>query len=143
VIWNSTHIALGLPVAVLAALSGATGLASADARVSAAWLALVSAGLAAANGFLRSDARSLDSKRRSAAWRVLEADARRIAAQEGYQRPEDMSQAWASLLDQRKLILAGDYEAALGVSQGEAVRFAGSLVGRSLWVGGTEAERER
>ncbi|WP_260148775.1 hypothetical protein [Streptomyces sp. PanSC9] len=41
--WRLTHAALGLPAAVLAGISGATGLSSADARIPAAVLALVSA----------------------------------------------------------------------------------------------------
>jgi hypothetical protein len=126
--WNGAYIMLGLPSAVLAAVSAATGLSSANARVPAALLALVSASLTAASGFLRSDARAIDSRRRSSAWRVLEADARRLAALEGYQGADRMGRGWESLLEQRKLILAGDYEAALGVSRGEAVRFAGAYV---------------
>lgn len=45
--WHATHIFLGFPAAVLAAISGAAGLASADLRVPAALLALLAAGFSA------------------------------------------------------------------------------------------------
>lgn len=126
--WNGTFLVLGLPSAILAALSGATGLASTTARVPAAVLALVSAGLAAASGFLRSDAKALEARRRSSAWRAFEADARQVAANEGYQSALEIARAWSFLQTRRKFILAGDYEAVLGVVEGKQLKFTSNLV---------------
>ena len=53
----------------------------------------------------------------------------RIAARGGYRDAGAMGDAWGSLLEQCKLILAGDYEAALDESRGKAVRFASPLIG--------------
>jgi len=126
--WNGTFISLGLPGVILAALSGATGLASTHSRVLAATLALASACLTAASGFLRSDTRALDARRRGSAWRVLEADARLTAALDGYGSPQDIASAWSVLLEHRKSILAGDYETALGTSHGKPIKFTGSYI---------------
>jgi hypothetical protein len=126
--WNGAFISLGLPGAILAALSGATGLASTHTRVLAAGLALAAACLTAASGFLRSDTRALEARRRGSAWRVLEADTRLMAALDGYGSPQDIANAWSVLLDQRKSILAGDYEAALGMSHGKPIKFAGPYI---------------
>ena len=51
------HAALGLPAAVLAGSSGATGLSSESARIPAAVLALISAGLGSAIAFLKPEIR--------------------------------------------------------------------------------------
>lgn len=50
--WNIVYLALGLPTALVAAVAGAAGLASADGRVPAGVLAFVVAGAsgAAASG---------------------------------------------------------------------------------------------
>jgi hypothetical protein len=80
--WTIVDIGLGFPAAVLAGVSGAAGLASADARVPAALLALVSAGLAAGAGFLRSDVRCAANRRSRRVWGEVEAKARLLLAQE-------------------------------------------------------------
>ncbi|MDQ0842916.1 hypothetical protein [Streptomyces sp. V1I6] len=64
--WTKAHIALGFPAALLAGTAGAAGLATADARIPAALLALASAGFTAGAGFLRSDARL--PARRAMSW---------------------------------------------------------------------------
>jgi hypothetical protein len=75
--WRRTYYILGLPAAVLAGISGASGLASADNRISAAIIALVSAGLSAAATFLDSDQRAATSNAMSGAWQELADDTRR------------------------------------------------------------------
>ncbi|WP_327371484.1 hypothetical protein [Streptomyces sp. NBC_01217] len=80
--WTVVDIGLGFPAAVLAGVSGAAGLASADARIPAALLALVSAGLAAGAGFLRSDVRCAANRRSRRAWGEVEAGARLLLTQE-------------------------------------------------------------
>ncbi|MFJ6014975.1 hypothetical protein [Streptomyces sp. NPDC092952] len=74
-LWAVIDVVLGFPAALLAAVSGAAGLATADARVPAALLALVSAGLSAGAGFLRSDDRRVAHKRARTAWAALEGEA--------------------------------------------------------------------
>jgi hypothetical protein len=74
--WQSIHVSLGLSSTVLAALAGAAGLATTAGRVPAAILALISAGLAAANSFLRSDERFERNLSRRNAWQALERDIR-------------------------------------------------------------------
>lgn len=127
-IWSGAFMTLGLPSTILAALAGSTGLASADLRVSAAILALISAGLTAASGFLRSDQKALDAKRRESAWLVLEAEARLVAGLEGYGDATAVARAWSRLLEQRKQILAGGYESALGEANNQQVRFTGPYI---------------
>ncbi|MPY63267.1 hypothetical protein FNH08_40765 [Streptomyces spongiae] len=105
--WHSTHILLGFPAAVLAAISGAAGLASADLRVPAALLALLAAGFSAGEGFLRSDSRAAVNQRRKVAWRVLEAEARLVMAREAYTDPSTLYDALHLLLEQRKIAMVG------------------------------------
>ncbi|PBC80621.1 MULTISPECIES: hypothetical protein [unclassified Streptomyces] len=99
--WVKTDIALGFPAALLAGVSGAAGLASADARVPAALVALAAAGCAAGAGFLRSDSRRLANKRARQAWAFVEARARMKLAQDRV-LPEDL----AEVLDSRQAALA-------------------------------------
>lgn len=73
--WAKADIALGFPAALLAAVSGAAALASADARVPAALAMLVSAGFAAGAAFLRSERRRLANKWSRQAWAAVEAKA--------------------------------------------------------------------
>ncbi|WP_432073675.1 hypothetical protein [Streptomyces wuyuanensis] len=70
--WARADIALGFPAALLAGVAGATGLATADARIPAALLALASAGFAAGAGFLRSATRCRANKRARRAWAAVE-----------------------------------------------------------------------
>lgn len=104
--WSVTDIALGFPAAVLAGLSGAAGLASPDARVPAAVLALVSAGFSAGAGFLRSDVRRADNRRSRLAWARVEASARLLLAQEHQLDHEAVQQALRNLFDCRTRAIA-------------------------------------
>ncbi|HET6357817.1 hypothetical protein [Streptomyces sp.] len=99
--WTKAHIALGFPGALLAAISGAAGLATADARVPAALIALASAGFAAGSGFLRSDARRIANKRARWAWADLEGRAGLKLAHEQL-TPDDLRE----LLECRQAALA-------------------------------------
>ncbi|MEW1750001.1 hypothetical protein ACIQU1_18135 [Streptomyces angustmyceticus] len=99
--WVKVDIALGFPAALLAGVSGAAGLASADARVPAALVALVAAGFAAGAGFLRSDSRRLANKRARQAWAFVEARARMKLAKERV-LPEDLGE----VLESRQAALA-------------------------------------
>lgn len=120
-VWKTAHILLGLPATVLAAFSGATGLSSADARIPAAVLALTSAGFAAAFSFLQSDAKAARAKRCRNAWLVIEADARLSAAIDGYRAVPEMHRALVRLLEQRRAILAEDFDRAFELSQASTV----------------------
>ncbi|MFD7920838.1 hypothetical protein ACFV3R_16630 [Streptomyces sp. NPDC059740] len=96
--WAIADIALGFPAALLAAVSGAAGLATADARTPAALLALASAGLSAGAGFLRSGTRRTGHKRARRAWAALEGEAtlavtREQVDQESLRRLFEMRQA--------------------------------------------------
>ncbi|RKR86177.1 hypothetical protein BDK92_0399 [Micromonospora pisi] len=81
--WNIAYLALGLPTAIVAAVAGAAGLASADGRVPAAVLAFVVAGASGAATFLGAESRALEARRRASGWRALEADSRLVALFEG------------------------------------------------------------
>ncbi|AXK36630.1 hypothetical protein DVA86_32730 [Streptomyces armeniacus] len=80
--WAVVDICLGFPAALLAAVSGTAALATADARVPAAVLALLSAGFSAGAGFLRSDRRRVANKRARQAWAAVEAEASTVLARE-------------------------------------------------------------
>lgn len=104
--WSVIDIALGFPAAVLAGISGAAGLASADARIPAALLALVSAGFSAGAGFLRSDVRRAANRRSRGAWAEVEAGARLLLVQEPQLDPEAVQVALRTLFDTRARALA-------------------------------------
>lgn len=74
--WAQAYYLLGLPAAVLATVAGATGLISTTGRVTAALIALASAGLTAAATFLNSEQSHKVNDRLSAAWQTLADDAR-------------------------------------------------------------------
>jgi hypothetical protein len=74
--WDRAYLILGLPAAMLAAIAGATGLASTAGRVPAAVIALVSAGLSAAVIFLDSQKRAATDRALSGGWAQLAGDAR-------------------------------------------------------------------
>lgn len=99
--WAKADIALGFPAALLAAVSGAAALASADARVPAALGTLVSAGFAAGAAFLRSERRRLANKWSRQAWAAVEAKAAVLLAREGI-GPADL----AELFEGRQAALA-------------------------------------
>ncbi|MCX4734356.1 hypothetical protein [Streptomyces sp. NBC_01363] len=104
--WTVVDIGLGFPTAVLAGVSGAAGLASADARVPAALLALVSAGLAAGSGFLRSDVKCAANRRSRRAWGEVEAKARLLLAQEPELDRVDGQEALRAIFQARQAALA-------------------------------------
>ncbi|MEU0373083.1 hypothetical protein ABZ070_23005 [Streptomyces sp. NPDC006283] len=99
--WTRVHIALGFPAALLAGTAGAAGLATADARIPAALLALASAGFAAGAGFLRSDFRCRANKRARQAWAALEGRATVKLTRERL-TPEDLG----DLLEYRQAALS-------------------------------------
>lgn len=107
--WTRLDIALGFPAALLAGTAGAAGLATADARIPAALIALASAGFAAGAGFLRSDTRRRANKRARHAWADVEGRATVKLAQERL-TPDDLGE----LLERRQAALAAyDGEASL------------------------------
>ncbi|MFG3354971.1 hypothetical protein [Streptomyces sp. NPDC048001] len=99
--WNTAHILLGFPAALLAGTAGAAGLSSADARVPAALIALASAGFAAGAGFLRGDVRCQANKRARGAWGAVE-DAATLALS----RPHPSTDDLAALFPLRQAALA-------------------------------------
>ncbi|WP_351233268.1 hypothetical protein [Streptomyces sp. NPDC002133] len=100
-LWHATYLSLGFPAAVLAGISGAAGLASAEARVPAAILALLAAGFSAGSTFLRADARHMTNLRRRYAWQNLETRARLILAYDAYEGPEHLHTALLGLHELR------------------------------------------
>lgn len=100
-LWNATHLTVGFPAAVLAGISGAIGLASANARGTAAALALLSAGLVTGASFLRADAHQMVNLQRRYAWQKLEARARLVLAYEGHGPSEKLHAALLTLLEMR------------------------------------------
>ncbi|MFH8663237.1 hypothetical protein [Streptomyces afghaniensis] len=110
--WGVIDIVLGFPAAVLAGLSGAAGLASPDARVPAAVLALISAGLSAGAGFLRSDVRRAENRRSRLAWAEVEAGARLLLTQEDHVDREAIQEALRLLFDSRTKAIATHTEGA-------------------------------
>jgi hypothetical protein len=103
-LWNATYLLLGLPAAVLAGVSGAAGLASPNARVAAAVLALLSAGFTAGSGFLRAEGRQQANLLRRYAWQEVEVRARLVLAREAYQGEEELYAALCGLLELRKAV---------------------------------------
>jgi hypothetical protein len=103
-LWNATHLILGFPAAVLAAVSGAAGLASSDARVPAAVLALLAAGFSAGAAFLRAEARQLANLRRRYAWQEVEVRASLALAREAYMSEDDLYNALSQLLELRRAV---------------------------------------
>ncbi|MEU1280617.1 hypothetical protein [Streptomyces sp. NPDC005805] len=99
--WNKAHILLGFPAALLAGTAGAAGLATPDARIPAALIALASAGFAAGAGFLRGDTRCRANKRARSAWAAVE-DAATLALS----RPHLSSDDLGTLLPLRQTALA-------------------------------------
>lgn len=104
--WVVVDIALGLPAALLAAVSGAAGLATADARVPAAILALVSAGLSAGAGFLRSDHRRVANKQSRQAWAAVESEALLVLIRIADLDRDTLDRALRSLFDKRHVAMA-------------------------------------
>ncbi|MGW7364146.1 hypothetical protein ACWGI8_12150 [Streptomyces sp. NPDC054841] len=99
--WTKLDIGLGFPAALLAGTAGAAGLATAEARIPAALIALASAGFAAGAGFLRSDTRRRANKRARHAWAAVEGKATVKLTQE-HLTSEDLGE----LLECRQAALA-------------------------------------
>ncbi|WP_430376723.1 hypothetical protein [Streptomyces sp. B1-3] len=74
--WNVAHVAMGATAAAAAAAAGGAGLADAGMRVLAGVLALISASLTAALGFVRTDQRVANNKKSHQAWAAVERAAR-------------------------------------------------------------------
>lgn len=88
--WQTSDLVLGLAAAVLAAVAGATGLASTAGRVPAAIMALTAAAMTAAARFLSSNERYERNWKRFRAWHALERDASFASASEGYPGTESL-----------------------------------------------------
>jgi hypothetical protein len=108
-LWQVADLGLGLATAVLAAVAGATGLASAAGRVPAAIMALTAAALTAGTRFLRSNERYARNWRRYNSWQVLERDARFASASEGYPGTRSLYESIQALLEGRIAILEIDH----------------------------------
>ena len=74
--WSRVYFTVGLPAAILAAVAGATALASPGLALFAGSVALASAGLTAAASFLDSATRQTSYNNLAAGWQVLANDAR-------------------------------------------------------------------
>ena len=74
--WSRLYFVVGLPAAILAAIAGATALASPALSVFAGAVALTSAALTAAATFLDSATRQTSNDNLAAGWQVLSNDAR-------------------------------------------------------------------
>ncbi|MFF5297240.1 hypothetical protein [Paractinoplanes globisporus] len=111
--WGRIHLILGLPTAVVAAVSGATALASTAGRVPAGVLALCAAAMSAASGFLGSEAKGTAAEQRAAALSTLATDARILSAfdLEGEPSP-GLRRSLVDLADRLEAIRANDLEAA-------------------------------
>ncbi|MCX4706521.1 hypothetical protein OG252_02735 [Streptomyces sp. NBC_01352] len=103
-LWHAAYLSLGFPAAVLAGISGAAGLASAGARVTAAILALLAAGFSAGSTFLRADARHMTNLRRRYAWQNLETRARLVLAYDAYEGAEHLHIALLRLHELRAAV---------------------------------------
>jgi hypothetical protein len=111
--WSAVHLALGFPTAVLAAVAGATGLASTTGRIPAAILALVAASLSAGATFLKSDSRAAEAQRRAGALSILSTDARLVSAFEGNRaRSAEIRNQLSLPVGRYDAILANDYDQA-------------------------------
>jgi hypothetical protein len=77
--WARIYFTLGLPAAILAAIAGATALASSTSRIVAGIIALVSAGLTAAATFLDSSNSQRRHRDLAAAWSMLDRDVALVA----------------------------------------------------------------
>ncbi|MYR42888.1 hypothetical protein [Streptomyces sp. SID5910] len=108
--WRLAHAALGLPAAVLAGISGAAGLSSPDARIPAAVLALVSAGLGAAIAFMKPEVHQQAAHARRRAYLALEVEAR-FALTEAASNGEPVPlPVYRDLLERRRMIIAGQLD---------------------------------
>ena len=108
-VWQMTDLVVGLSTAVLAAVAGATGLASAAGRIPAAIMALAAAALTAAARFLRSGERYERNWRRRIAWQHLGQEARFASAADGYPGARNLYDVIQDLLERRVAIMEMDH----------------------------------
>lgn len=108
--WELVHSVLGLPAAVIAAISGTTGLTATGARVPAAILALISAGLVAAASFLHPQVRAEEARVRTNALLVLDAQAKFALIQARERRRGVPLETFRSLLERKTMIVTGRTE---------------------------------
>lgn len=74
--WRGINLTLGVPAAVLAAIAGATALASTTGRIAAGIIALVAAGLSAITTTLNAAQRTEQAQAAGNLYLALQADAR-------------------------------------------------------------------
>jgi hypothetical protein len=108
-LWQVTDLVVGLTTAILAAVAGATGLASTAGRIPAAIMALAAAALAAATRFLRSSERYERNWRRRVAWQHLGYEARFASAADGYPGAQNLYDSIQDLLKRRVAIMEMDH----------------------------------
>lgn len=111
--WGRVHLTLGLPAAIIATVSGATGLASTTSRVPAGILALCAAAMSAAASFLGSEAKVITAEQRAAALATVATDARLLATFDlGDGQSKELRKRLTSLIDRFEAIRANDLAAA-------------------------------
>ena len=76
--WRGVHLLFGVPAAVLAAIAGATGLASVTNRVSAAYLALAAAAFGALATTLNTGQRTSQAQNSANAYLEVQTQARQL-----------------------------------------------------------------
>ncbi|MBG6090314.1 hypothetical protein [Actinomadura viridis] len=103
-LWGRAYYILGLPAAILATVSGATGLADSAGRVPAAAIALCAAGLAAAATFLNSDEQRRSNRSLGAAWQQLADDARMCLLQFTENEASNMFTGDGDMSDKRRIL---------------------------------------
>ena len=108
--WQALDYILGLPAAVLATISGTTGLASTTGRVPAAVMALIAAGLTAVTSFLHSNDNHSRSRERRNAYLSLESDTRLELARAGRLDAQALSAVLKQLYHRRDTILARGFD---------------------------------
>jgi hypothetical protein len=109
--WNIVDALTGLPAAVLAALSGVTGLASTTGRIPAAVLALAAAAFAATATFMRGRERYERNHRRLRGWQALQWDGRLAKACYTSADPEKLHRVLHQLVARRRAMMNDDYTA--------------------------------
>jgi hypothetical protein len=109
ILWQVADTVLGVSAAVLAAVAGATGLASTAGRIPAAIMALTAAGLGAATRFLGSGERAERNWRRANAWQLLGHEARFAGAADGYPGTRNLYDTIRDLIERRAAIMEMDH----------------------------------
>jgi hypothetical protein len=108
-LWQTADLGLGLVAAVLAAVAGATGLASTAGRVPAAIMALTAAAFTAGARFLRSNERYQMNWRRVSAWQALARDGSFALAAEGHPGAANLYETIQVMLARRTAIMEIDH----------------------------------